>query len=200
MSEKSIDLLALSESRWQGHSVTQVHSCNILHSGSVSSCCHGIAIILSPKAQAAWEAAGSVFRPISDRIMSVRLKAHLSYITCFAIYAPTNPISSTIEASQLSEDFYNELHSALDAVPLTDMVVLLGDFNARVGTDTQMWHTVLGPLGAGEVNDNGQRLLDFCAPNNLLITNSWFQHAPTISLLGTATATTTTLAMLLIMC
>ena len=140
--------------------------------------CHGVAIILSRKAQAAWEAAGSVVKPISDRIMCVRLKAHLSYVTCFAIYAPTNPTSSTVEASQPSEDFYSELHSALNAVPSTDMVVLLGDFNARVGTDTQTWHTVLGPHGAGEVNDNGQRLLDFCATNSLLITNSWFQHVP----------------------
>ena len=41
---------------------------------------------------------------------------------------------------------------------------------------TNTWHAVLGPHGVGRVNENGQRLLDFCATNKLLITNSWFQH------------------------
>jgi len=54
-------------------------------------------------------------------------------------------------------------------MPPTNMVIVLGDFNARVGTDTDTWHTVLGPLGVGNVNGNEQRLLDFCATNGLLI-------------------------------
>ena len=58
------------------------------------------------------------------------------------------------------------------------MVVVLGDFDARVGTDTNTWHTVLGPHGMGQVNGNGQRLLDFCATNKLLITNTWYRHKP----------------------
>ena len=178
MTEKHIDLLAISESRWQGNGITPMPSCTILHSGSVSSHSRGVAIILSPQARAAWEAAGSVFKPISDRIMYIRLKVQFSYITIFAVYAPTNPVSSTIEANQPSEDFYNELHSALANITPTDMVTILGDFNARVGVDshTNTWHAVLGPHGVGRVNENGQRLLDFCATNKLLITNSWFQH------------------------
>ena len=176
MSDKSIDLLALSESRWQGHGITQMQSCTILHSGSDSSHSHGVAIVLSPCARSAWEAAGSVFKPINDRIMYIRLKSHLSYITVVAIYAPTNPVSSTMEANQPSQDFYNELHSVLTSIPPTDMVAVLGDFNARVGTDTNTWHTVLGPHGVGQVNENGQRLLDLCATNKLIITNTWFHH------------------------
>ena len=176
MSDKSVDLLALSESRWQGHGITQVQSCTILHSSSDSSHSHGVAIVLSPCAQSAWEAAGSVFKPINDRIMYIRLKSHLSYITVFAIYAPTNPVSSTIEANQPSQDFYNELHSVLATIPPTDMVAVLGDLNARVGTDTSTCHTVLGPHGVGQINENGQRLLDFCATNKLIISNTWLRH------------------------
>ena len=108
--------------------------------------------------------------------MYIRLKSHLSYITVFAIYASINPVTSTTEANQPSEDFYNELHSAMATIPATDMVTILGDFNARIGTDTNTWHTVLGPQGVGEVNGNGKRLLDFCVTNKLFITNTWFQH------------------------
>ena len=56
------------------------------------------------------------------------------------------------------------------------MVIVLGDFNPRVGTDTDTWHNVLGPHGVGNINGNGQRLLDFCATNSLLISNTWFRH------------------------
>lgn len=38
------------------------------------------------------------------------------------------------------------------------------------------WNSVIGPHGIGECNENGERLLDFCASNQLIITNTWFQH------------------------
>ena len=107
MTDKNIDLLALSKSRWQGHGITQVQSCTILHAGSDSSHTRGVTIALSPHARASWEAAGSVFKPINDRIMYICLKSHLSYTTVIAIYAPTNPVSLTSEAKQPFEDFYN---------------------------------------------------------------------------------------------
>ena len=110
MTDKSIDLLALSESRWQGHGVTQIQSCTLLHSGSDSSHTGGVAIALSPHARPSWEAAGSVFKPVNDRIMHIRLKSHLRYTTVIAVYAPTNPVSSTSEANRPSDDLYNELH------------------------------------------------------------------------------------------
>ena len=68
MIDKNIDLLALSESCWQGHGSTQMQSCTILHSGSDSSHTRGVAIAFSPHARSSWEAAGSVFKTINDRI------------------------------------------------------------------------------------------------------------------------------------
>ena len=57
-----------------------------------------------------------------------------------------------------------------------DMLLVLGDFNARVGSDFQSWRSVIGPHGMGDCNDNGERLLDFCSNNQLLVTNTWFKH------------------------
>ena len=76
---ETIDLMALSESHWQGHGITRVQSCTILHSGFDSSHTRGVAIVLSPHVCSAWEAAGSVFKPINDT-MRVN-NAHLLEIT-----------------------------------------------------------------------------------------------------------------------
>ena len=176
MNEKKIDLLALSETRWPGHGITKVRSTTILHSGTPVSHVHGVAIALSSAAFSSWEAAGSVFNPISERIIHIRLKTHMSFASIIAIYAPTNPVSSTSDANEPSNAFYDQLQATLSSIPPKDMVIILGDFNARVGSNFNTWKSVIGPHGIGEVNSNGVRLLDFCASNHLLITNTWFQH------------------------
>ena len=175
MKKKKIDLLALSETRWSGHWISQIHSTTILHCGS-SNGHHGVAIALSPSARSSWEAAGSVFHPISECIICIRLKCHLSYVSVIAVYAPTNPSSNTVQAVAPSDAFYDQLQSVVAAVPPRDMLLFLGDFNARVGTDFQSWRSVIGPHGMGDCNHNGERLLDFCANNQLLVTNTWFKH------------------------
>ena len=62
--------------------------------------------------------------------MHICLKSHLCYTTVIAVYAPTNPISSTSGGNQPLEDFYNELLSVLATIPPIDMIVISGDFNA----------------------------------------------------------------------
>ena len=71
MFDKRIDLLALSESRWRGHGTTSMQSYTILDSGSDSSHSGGVAIVVSPRARVAWEAAGSIFKPINGRIIYI---------------------------------------------------------------------------------------------------------------------------------
>jgi hypothetical protein len=55
-----MDHLTWSESCWSGNGVQQIQSITILHSGTHSSHIHGVAILLSPQAKAAWNAAGNV--------------------------------------------------------------------------------------------------------------------------------------------
>ena len=178
MKEKRIDLLALSESRWPGQGVSRIRSTTILHSGSPSAHIHGVAIALSPQARSSWEAAGSVFIPTSERILSIRLKTHFGFATVVAVYAPTNPTNSTSEASAASVAFYDQLQSVVASAPRRDMVIVLGDFNARVGSGPGHRSPAIGPHCLDECNGNGMRLLDFCACNGLVVTNTWFQHKP----------------------
>lgn len=135
-----------------------------------------MAFFLSPRAKVAWDAAGNVFQTVSERILKICLKCYLSYMSVVSIYAPTNHSNATANAAGPSEAFYDQLQSTLSSVPPSDLLVILGDFNARVGSDHSSLTSVLGPHGIGECNENGVRLLDFCANNQLIISNTWFQH------------------------
>nr|VZI21873.1 unnamed protein product [Spirometra erinaceieuropaei] len=53
-------------------------------------------------------------------------------------------------------------------------MIVLGDFNARVGTDHAVWRGVLGPHGLRGSNDNGLLLLLTCAEHRLILTNTFF--------------------------
>ena len=73
---------------------------------------------------------------------------------------------------------YDQLQVAVASVPDRDMIIVMGDFNAHVGSNFDQWGSVIGPHGPSELNENGEHLLDFCACNNLIVTNTWFQHKP----------------------
>ncbi len=88
-------------------------------------------------------------------------------------YAPTYAASR-----EAKEEFYDNLQSALDEIPAEDMYIILGDFNARVGSrgaDDDQWQRVSGPCGLGVVNGAGADLLNFLLLNETTICNTWFQ-------------------------
>ena len=107
-----------------------------------------------------------------DRIMSMRLPLlNKQHATLFSVYAPT-PLANPADKDR----FYSDLRNLLQGVPPSDKVIILGDFNARVGRDAQVWKGILGNHGVGNCNDNGRLLLEFCAEQKLTITNTIFQQ------------------------
>ena len=110
---------------------------------------------------------------ISERLMtlSVPLATQGRFMTLISAYAPT------LVADDATKDrFYGDLHGVLRSVPRSDKLFLLGDFNARVGTDHHVWGDVIGKHGVGSVNSNGLGLLNTCAEFDLLITNTILQQ------------------------
>ena len=105
---------------------------------------------------------------INDRLMTMRIplirNAHLTLISA---YAPTMTYSD-----EEKEQFYLELSNTLDLVPKSDKLLILGDFNARVGNSCNTWPNVMGRHGIGKMNSNGLLLLSFCAEKGLTITNT----------------------------
>lgn len=92
------------------------------------------------------------------------------HATLISTYAPT------LDAEEVTKDHFCEsLDQALQRIPPSDKIVLLGDFNARVGSNTQLWRNILGKHGIGKTNNNGLRLLMLCSEHNLVITATLFQ-------------------------
>nr|VZI19876.1 unnamed protein product [Spirometra erinaceieuropaei] len=72
------------------------------------------------------------------------------------------------------DKFYDDLRALLATASKADKLIVLGDFNARVGTDHTAWRGVLGPHGLRGSKDNGRLLLRTCAEHRLMLTNTFF--------------------------
>ena len=88
-------------------------------------------------------------------------------ITVIQVYAPT---SNAEEA----ERFYEDLQDLLKLTPKKDVLFIIGDWNAKVGS--QETPGVTGKFGLGMGNEAGQRLIEFCQENALVIANTLFQQ------------------------
>ena len=111
-------------------------------------------------------------RAVSDRIMTMRLPLSKdNFATIISVYAPTmtNP-------DENKEAFYNQLASGFSGIPRTDKLLLIGDFNARLGRDNEKWPLVMGKHGIGKCNSNGELLLALCSEFELIVTNTMFKQ------------------------
>lgn len=106
----------------------------------------------------------------SERVFSLRLRTSKGCATLVSAYAPT-----LCGEEAAKDEFYERLHHLVSSIPEHDHLILLGDFNARVGDDHEAWGNCLGKFGYGKMNSNGQRLLELCAWHKLCVTNSFFQ-------------------------
>ncbi|XP_063411298.1 craniofacial development protein 2-like [Mytilus trossulus] len=91
--------------------------------------------------------------------------------TIIQVYSPTNNADE-----EEKDDFYNSLQTTVNSVPKRDILMLLGDLNAKVGKDRTGREREMGPNGIGEMNENGEIFADFCAVNSLVICGTLFPH------------------------
>ncbi|XP_076041836.1 uncharacterized protein LOC143025717 [Oratosquilla oratoria] len=107
----------------------------------------------------------------NECLMTLRLPLMKQrFVTLISCYAPT--LSSP---DKTKNRFYEELDNLLHNLPKNEKVILLGDFNARVGSNFDVWQGVIGRHGTGKENSNGIRLLNLCSTHDLTITNTVFQ-------------------------
>ena len=117
---------------------------------------NGVAIIVNKRVQNA--VLGCNLK--NNRMISVRFKGKPFNITVFQVYAPT---SNTEEAE--GEWFYEDLQDLLELTPKKDVLFIIGDWSAKVGS--QEIPGVTGKFGLGVKNEAGQRLIEFCLENTL---------------------------------
>ena len=116
---------------------------------------------------------GRIEQPVgvSDRIIKLRLPLVAGrYLSIVSVYAPT--LTSSEENVTA---FYQALRSTLASIPCAESLIVLGDFNARVGSDSHTWSPI-GPFGTGKLNSNGLMLLQLCTELNLVISNTFFHQ------------------------
>ena len=75
----------------------------------------------------------------------------------------------------MNDEFYNHLQDSVSSCNRNDMIVI-GDLNAKVGNNNTNREEVMGKFGVGVMNDNGERLYDFCSANGFIITGTIFPH------------------------
>ena len=105
----------------------------------------------------------------NDRMISVRFQGKPFNITVIQVYAPT---SNAEEAE--AEEFSEDLQDLLELTPKKDVLFIIGDWNAKVGS--QETPGVIGKFGLGVQNEAEQRLIEFCQENALITANTLLQQ------------------------
>ena len=103
------------------------------------------------------------------RMISIHFQGKPFNITVIQAYAPTNN-AEEIEV----EWFYEDLEDLLELTPNKDVLFIIGDWNAKVGS--QETPGVTGKIVLGVQNEAGQRLIEFCQENSLVIANTLYQQ------------------------
>ena len=103
------------------------------------------------------------------RMISFRFQGKPFNITVIQVYAPTN----NVEEHEV-EQFYEDLQDLSELTPKKDILFIIGDWNAKVGS--QETPGVKGKFGLGVPTEAGQRLIEFCQENALVIANTLFQQ------------------------
>ena len=102
-------------------------------------------------------------------MISARFQGKPSNITVIQVYAST----SNAEEAEV-ERFYEDLQDLLELTPKKDVLFIIGDWNAKLGS--QETPGVTGKFGLGVQNEAGQRPIEFCQENTLVIANALFQQ------------------------
>ncbi len=99
--------------------------------------------------------------------MSLRLRHTLAALIVVSVYAPTDKRRN----DHITDQFYRRLTSVVEACSARETPLVLGDFNAAVGTSRAGYEGVMGPHGSGVrvAGSNGHRLLEFAKSNSLLV-------------------------------
>ena len=159
MNAYNLKILGLAETRWTQAGETRLTGGElIIHSGHTEQQAHhteGVALMLSKDAQKSllgWE-------PVNSRLITAKFKTSnrriaLNIIQC---YAPTNEAEE-----ERKEEFYDRLEEIIRKQSARDVTILMGDLNAKVGSENDGYQQVMGKHGLGKMNENGERFASCC--------------------------------------
>lgn len=162
-SDMDTDIMGIAETHYTDAGYIRKDNYIFINSGGESHA-RGVGFLLKKK----WETSILGYWPINDRIILLKLKSKPFDISFIQIYAPTADHSD-----DEVEEFYDALNLAIKQTKSTDVLFVMGDFNAKVGS---VHNNIVGKFGLGDRNERGTRLIQFCEENKLVVTNTWHQH------------------------
>ena len=101
----------------------------------------------------------------------MRLKAKWFSCTLTNVHAPTNEITE-----QIKEEFYNLLKQNINQIARSDIKIIIGDFNAKVGKRSIYKPTIGNESLHNETNNNGIKMIQFAISNGLNVRSTMFPH------------------------
>ena len=161
----NISSLGISELKWTGMGKFNSDDHFIYYCGQESPRRNGVALIVNERVQNAVLG----YNLKNDRLISVHFQGKQFNVRVIQVYAPTtNAKEATVQW------FYEDLQDLLELTPRKDVLLIIGDWNAKLGS--QEIPGVTGKFGLGVQNEAGQRLTVFCQENSLVIANTRFQQ------------------------
>ena len=153
--------------RWTGQGRTNLSSCDVYYRGQASRHEFGCGFAVSGDLRERV----SRFTPVDERLAAIRIKAKYFYISLICAHAPT------VDKDDITKDaFYDKLEVLYNRCPRSNIKVLVGDFNAKVGREGIFGPTVGKHSLHEKTSDNGFRLVSLSAAQNMLISSTRFQH------------------------
>ena len=165
MTRLNVDILGIIELKWTEMGEFNSDDHYIYYCGPEFLRRNGVAITVNKRV---WNAVlGCNLK--NDRMISVHFQGKLFNITVIQLYDPT----SNAEEAEV-EWFYEDLQDLLELTCKKDVPFIIGDWNAKVGS--QELPGVTDKFGTGVKNEAGQRLIEFCQENTLVIANTLYQQ------------------------
>ena len=165
MARVNVNILGIGELKWTGMSEFNSDGHYIYYCGQESLRRNGVALIVNKKVRNA--VLGCNLK--NNRMISVHFQGKPFNITITQVYA----LTSNAEEAEV-ERFYEDLHDLSEITPKRDVLFIIGDWNAKV--QSQETPGVTGKFDLGVQNEVGQRLIQFCQENTLVIANTLFQQ------------------------
>ncbi|XP_071145171.1 craniofacial development protein 2-like [Mytilus edulis] len=168
MDRYNIAIMGIGECRWTGSGKTVSINHTIIFSGRADDQHkEGVGLIMnkeSAKSLIEWE-------PINERLIKARFNSTYAKTTIIQCYSPTNDAEDEVK-----DAYYEALQTQIVKTPQHDVLLIIGDQNAKVGNDNSQHERSMGREGLGIMNENGERLADFCSTNGLVIGGTLFKH------------------------
>jgi len=109
--------------------------------------------------------------PILERIILAHSKTKICNLTIIQHYAPTEMMDK-----DMKEKFYQQLHETITAVQKRNAIIVMGDMNAKIGSNNEGLEHIKGRHGIGNMNKNGELFSELCASCDLIIGGTVLPH------------------------